>query len=471
MRTGVAQPTDQPEPSAMPVVSCGRPVPGHSIRIVDTSGAPVAERVQGRVEFQGPSATRGYLNNPVETARLFRGKWLDTGDLGYLADGELYVTGRAKDIIIRGGHNIHPQELEEAIGQLPEVRKGGIVVFAATDRRRATERVVALVEIRGAATSGRDELIARINHLAIDLIGLPIDDVVLAPPRTVLKTSSGKIRRAACREAYEQGKLGAAGRAPWLQIARLGLAGLGTQFRQKTRRVGTTLWGVRALLVGICLAPLLWVAIVSTPGLARRRAVAATLIRLATRLAGISLQIVEPAHVPCGRRVYVSNHASYLDAFALIATLPIDVAFVAKRELEGSLLLGIVFRRLGCVFVERHDAREAVGAARDLEARLKAHQSLHVFAEGTFEREPGLLPFHMGAFVAAANTDAAIVPMALCGTRAMLPDGALLPRPIPIRVIVGTPLVPENASWRSAIRLRGASRAFILSHVHEPDLD
>lgn len=247
LHSGIAHRTERPAPAALRVVSCGRPIAGHLVRIVDPAEKPLPERTQGRIEFQGPSVMQGYFNNPTETSRCFHDKWLDTGDLGYLADGELYVTGRAKDIIIRGGHNIHPQELEEAIGQLAEVRKGGVVVFAATDRRSATERVIALVETRvpqGAANAS--ELTARINRLAIDLIGLPIGEVVLAPPRTVLKTSSGKIRRAACREAYEDGKLGAVGRAPWLQLARVALTGFTTQCSQQAQRIGRRLWGQAA---------------------------------------------------------------------------------------------------------------------------------------------------------------------------------------------------------------------------------
>lgn len=471
LRNGVARTTDRPEPAALPVVSCGRPISGHLVRIVDSGETPLPERTQGRIEFQGPSAMSGYLNNSTETARVLHGKWLDTGDLGYLAEGELYVTGRAKDIIIRGGHNIHPQELEEAIGQLPAVRKGGVVVFPAIDRRSATERVIALVETRAANPVGRSELIARINRLAIDLIGLPIDEVVLAPPRTVLKTSSGKIRRAACREAYEQGKLGATGRAPWLQLARLSLSGFTTQCSQRARRFGRTLWGVRALFVAACLAPLLWIAVLSAPGVARRRAILAAFVRLAIRLAGISLRVVQPSHIPGSRRVYVSNHASYLDAPALIAVLPRDVTLVAKKELERSRILGAFYKRLGCVFVERHDVQEALAAAGDLEERLRANESLHVFAEGTFERDSGLLPFHMGAFRAAANTGAAVIPVAVCGTRAMLPDGALRPLPAPLEIIIGEPLTPESATWRTTVKLRSATRAFILAHTHEPDLE
>jgi 1-acyl-sn-glycerol-3-phosphate acyltransferase len=471
LRSGLARHTERPDPAALAVVSCGRTIPGHSIRIVNAAGAPLPERMQGRIEFQGPSATSGYFNNPQETARLFHGEWLDSGDLGYLAEGELYVTGRAKDIIIRGGHNIHPQELEEAIGQIPEVHKGGVVVFPATDRRRGTERVVALVETREQHAPARSDLIGRINRLAVDLIGLPIDEVVLVPPRTVLKTSSGKIRRAACREAYEHGQLSAAGRAPWLQLTRLALRGFLTQCARRASRLARYLWGVRAVLVALCLAPFLWLTVVLTPGLARRRRVAAGFVRFAMRLAGISLRVIEPMHLACGPRVYVSNHASYLDALVLVASLPPDVVFVAKREFKGSIALGTLFRRLGCAFVERHDVHEAVVAAGELQERLRARQSLHLFAEGTFRRDPGLLPFHMGAFVAAAAADAAVVPVAICGTRAMLPDGATRPQPTPLEVIIGEPLAPEDASWHTAVRLRSLTRAHILSHVHEPDLE
>jgi 1-acyl-sn-glycerol-3-phosphate acyltransferase len=437
------------------------------VRIVDAQGRPLAERIQGHIEFQGPSATSGYFNNPTETARLYHDRWLDTGDLGYLAGGELYVTGRAKDIIIRGGHNIHPQELEEAIGQLPEVRKGGVVVFPATDQRSGTERVVALVEIREPQTSPRDALIARINHLAIDLIGVPIDEVVIAPAHTILKTSSGKIRRAACREAYERGTLGV--RAPWVQLLRLALRGLAVQLAQQARRLVMLLWGVRARLVARIVAPLLWIAVVLAPDLARRRRIAARLIRLAARLAGICVRSVGVA-AP-GTCVYVSNHASYLDGLVLLAVLPSDVAFVVKRELEHSVTLGLVLRRLGYVFVERHVVHRALSSAAELDASLNAHHSLVLFPEGTFQREPGLLPFRMGAFRAAAASGAAVIPVTLCGTRRMLPDGAFLPRPGPLEVILGEPLTAEDPSWQSAVTLRRLSRAQILARAGEPDLE
>ncbi len=124
------------------------PPAGHEIRVVDAAGQECPERREGRIEFRGPSATSGYFRNPEATRRLFDDGWLDTGDLGYLAGGELYVTGRAKDIIIRGGQHIHPQEAEAAIGNLPGIRKGCVTLFGAPDPASGTEKVVVLAETR-----------------------------------------------------------------------------------------------------------------------------------------------------------------------------------------------------------------------------------------------------------------------------------------------------------------------------------
>jgi 1-acyl-sn-glycerol-3-phosphate acyltransferase len=469
--SGIAGPAAKTDPTPLSVVSCGTALPGHSIRVVDETGNVLPERTQGRIEFQGPSATSGYFHNPQETARLFDGKWLDTGDLGYLADGELYVTGRAKDIIIRGGHNIHPQELEEAVAQLPGVRKGGVAVFPAVDRRNGTERVIVLAETREDHPMPPAELISSINRLAVDLIGLSVDEVVLVPPRTVLKTSSGKLRRAACRDAYERGKLGAAARAPWLQLARLAYRGFVTRSGRAMRHFIGIAWGLRAWVVGACLAPLFWLSLVLTPGLSRRRRVAAAYARLALRLCGVRPRIRNPTRAASVPLVYVANHASYLDGFLLLATLPPDFAFVAKREFIGSPVIGRLLERIGCLFVERFEVHEVTYGARELQSRLRAGESLAVFAEGTFRRDPGLLPFHMGAFSAASAEGADVVPVAICGTRSMLPDGTRLPRPARIEVVIGEPLRPQDASWRSAVRLRRDARQQILDHVHEPDLE
>src|SRR6185436_1968332 len=117
----------------------------------------------------------------------------------------VYITGREKDIIIRGGRNISPYELEEAVGDLPGIRRGCVAVFGSPDPASGTERVVVLTETREKNMAGFDELKKQINELAVSLIAAPADDIVLAPPHTVPKTSSGKIRRVAAREYYEGG--------------------------------------------------------------------------------------------------------------------------------------------------------------------------------------------------------------------------------------------------------------------------
>jgi 1-acyl-sn-glycerol-3-phosphate acyltransferase len=188
-------------------------------------------------------------------------------------------------------------------------------------------------------------------------------------------------------------------------------------------------------------------------------------------LSGISLQVHAAANAGPAPRVFVCNHASYLDGLVLTAALTPDVAFVAKREFKGTIVLGLLLKRLGCVFVERHEVHEATASAGELEARLRAGESLVVFAEGTFIRDPGVRPFHMGAFSAAAAAGAVVVPVAIRGTRAMLPDGAVLPRPAKLEVIVGEPLTPDDASWPTVVRLRRETRAHILEHVPEPDLE
>jgi long-subunit acyl-CoA synthetase (AMP-forming) len=134
------------------------------------------------VQFRGPSSTQGYLKNARANERLFDGGWLNTGDLGYIAGGELFLTGREKDIIIRGGMNIHPQELEMAVARLPGVRKGGVAVFPASDARSGTERLVVLAETKLSEPGPRNELMQTITALAATLLGAPADDVVLAPP-------------------------------------------------------------------------------------------------------------------------------------------------------------------------------------------------------------------------------------------------------------------------------------------------
>jgi 1-acyl-sn-glycerol-3-phosphate acyltransferase len=467
---GVARPARESDPRPMRVVSCGGALAGHSIRVVDAGGREVGERVQGRIQFRGPSATAGYFENPAETARLREAGWLNTGDLGYLARGELFVTGREKDIIIRGGHNIHPQELEEAAGEVKGVHRGGVAVFAAGDERTGTERLIVLAETRESRPEERGRIAAEINHLAVDLIGMPADEVVLARPRSVLKTSSGKVRRAACRALYERGELGAGERPAWLQLARLALEAASTRARRRLLRWAEIAWGLRAVAAFAVVAPIAWALIAMTSDEARARGVARRAARLLLRLWGAMPRVEGGERIGAEpHAILASNHASYLDGVVLTAALPPRSAFVAKSELLSQRMAGTLLRRLGAVFVERVDVVRGAQERYAIEERARAGVAPLIFPEGTLRREPGLLSFRMGAFVAAAAAGLPVVPIVLRGTRAMMPDGVWFPRPAALEVLVCEAVRPDGSDWHAAIRLRDRVRQTIYERLGEPD--
>src|SRR5712691_7933384 len=193
MRSGRAVPAEAHDATAFHFVACGQPLPGYQIRIVDAMGHEVSERQEGRLEFQGPSTTSGYFHNPEATGRLFHGAWLDSGDLAYMVGNTVYLTGRAKDIIIRAGRNIYPHELEEAIGDIAGLRRGCVAVFGSPDPVTGTERRGVLAETRQTDTDVLVQLRNQVEATVTDLLGTPPEDVVLAPPGTALKTPSGKL--------------------------------------------------------------------------------------------------------------------------------------------------------------------------------------------------------------------------------------------------------------------------------------
>ncbi len=189
------------------VVSCGVRLPGHEIQIADEHGRSLPERAIGEIRLAGPSVTPGYYRDEGLTARTIRDGWLHTGDLGYVSNGELFVCGRMKDIIIINGRKYHPQDLEWGIGDLAGVRRGRVVAFGTMARGQA-DRAVIVVEPSG--TVPGDVLTDSIRRRIVDLCGLLVDDVVLVPRGTVARTTSGKVRRAATKLRYERGDLDAA---------------------------------------------------------------------------------------------------------------------------------------------------------------------------------------------------------------------------------------------------------------------
>lgn len=467
-RAVAAKPGDR---HVVDLVSCGRPLPSHEVRVVDAQGRELGDRQEGRIEFRGPSATAGYMRAPDKTAALIRDGWLDSGDTGYIAEGELFVTGRIKDIIIRAGRNLYPDEIEDAVGDLRQVRKGRVAVFASEDRRSGTERLIVLAETRVRDPAARAALRAEIAGVIAELSEVPPDEIVLARPGSVLKTANGKVRRAACRALYERGRTGRPPPALWRQVAGLLQASVVPEMRRARRAAAAFLFAASFQAVYRLLAPVVFLGVVLLPTLAGRRRLFHWSARAMLRLLGLRPQVRGREHLPADRRcVLVANHASYIDGLVLAAVLPPGFAFVAKRELVPTPIAGRFLKALGTAFVERFDPSGGVEDARRLLAALGESRTLVVFPEGTFDRRPGLRSFHMGAFVIAAESGVPVIPVGVQGTRAVLRDDSRFARRGRIGVTFAPALRPRGSDWKAALELRDRAREAVLARCGEPDL-
>jgi fatty-acyl-CoA synthase len=185
------------------LVGCGVPFPEHALKIAGPDGASLPERAVGEIWARGPSVSAGYFENDEANAESFPGDgWLHTGDLGYLADGELFVCGRSKDLIIIRGANYHPQDLEWAVSELEGVRRGNVVAFST--QLDGEERLVLAAECASAdAEAVRTRVAARIN----EAFGLAPYDVACVTLGSLPKTSSGKVQRRKTRDLYLDGAL------------------------------------------------------------------------------------------------------------------------------------------------------------------------------------------------------------------------------------------------------------------------
>jgi len=468
-RTGEAVQARADDPAPLRVVACGQALPDHDLRVVDAAGFELPDHSEGALQFRGPSATSGYYRNPQATKSLFDGEWVNTGDRAYLSEDTLYITGREKDIIIRGGRNISPYELEEAIGDIPGVRRGCVAVFGSMDAQSGTERIVVLAETRQSDAATHDAVRKKVNDLALNLIGSPVDDIVLAPPHTVPKTSSGKIRRVAARDYYERGPEAVKPQAVWLQFTRLVIAGIVPQLRRGWRVVRGILFAVRAYAAfALTMWPIFLAA--ATKNVALTWKVSGVMTRLFLRLAGLPVLVRGRQNIPPGPVVLTPNHTSYLDALVLVSILaPRNYSFIAKREFLANPVMRLLLTGFGCVFVERFDVQKSAEHADELAQAAASGRSLAIFPEGTLRRRTGLMPFRTGAFQVAAQAGIPVVPVSLRGIRSVLRDGTWYARRHPMVVSFGAPIYAEGNDWNAAVQLRDRVRAEVLKYCGEPD--
>jgi fatty-acyl-CoA synthase len=453
----------RPAPAGTPplrLVSCGRPLEGYQARIVDDAGRPLAERQEGRIEFRGPSVTPGYFRAPEATRAVLHEGWMDSGDLGYLDDGELYVTGRHKDLIIKAGRNLYPAELEEVVGNIPGIRRGCVAAFGLPSETLGTERLVVIAETREGAAEARERLRAAVVERVTSVLGLPPDEVVLAPPGAVRKTSSGKIRRGDTREAYVRGRLSRGRRAVLVQYARLAGAHLRAWGGRVLGTVGAAFYTAYLAVLLSLTALVLGVGLVLTPAGPPTARLVRRLSRGMLRAAGIRLRLQGLEHLRGpGPWVLVANHVSYVDSVVALAALPLELRAVAKQEVARWPLVGTALRKAGHLLADRSDTSRGVEVTARATELLRQGTSLLVFPEGTRARGPALLPFRLGAFKAAVDTGYPVVPVRIEGSRRVLPRGLHLPRPGLISLSLGEPLVPAERNWREMLQLRDKARA------------
>lgn len=185
---------------ARTLVSVGTPVAGVSVAVCDAAGQPLPEGVVGEVRLAGDSLMDGYFRDDAASAAALRDGWLVTGDMGLVHGGALYLTGRATELIIKGGRNVYPYDLERTAMEVPGVVQGAVVAFGRPNGASGTDDIVLVVEARPREAAVRSALAREVTGAVLAALGFKVDEVILRPPGSLPRTSSGKLRRGRTRE-------------------------------------------------------------------------------------------------------------------------------------------------------------------------------------------------------------------------------------------------------------------------------
>jgi 1-acyl-sn-glycerol-3-phosphate acyltransferase len=489
---GTANPAQSTSASVISFVSSGRALPGHEVRIVNETGNELPDRAEGFLWFRGPSATMGYYQNPRATEQLFPAgpanggdefAWVNSGDRAYRADGEIYVTGRVKDIIIKSGRNLYPHEVEELAARVDGLRKGCIVAFGIKDEGSGTEKLIVVAEARERDARRHPAIAAAVTEQISQGLGLPPDRVELLPLGSIPKTSSGKLRREETKQLFLNGELSVSKPPAWMQIARLsassGMRTLGTTVAAIFGRALEILYGVYFCVVFLIWIVPTWAVVnfIKNPRAAGRFTSSA--LKALFALMGCPVKVIGREHMDTpGAKIFASNHTSYFDVLPLMLALGVPYRFVAKMEVHGMPFIGTFLRQMGHLSFSRTNVNSRLRQVDEMQEILRRGESVFVFPEGTFTSDEGIRPFQLGAFKAAVAAGVPIVPVSLAGTRKFLRDGTYLPRPTAVTITLSPPIYPhrarpaadenESSDWHELIHLRDETRAAIARHVPEP---
>ena len=446
------EPADPGDPNVVRFIANGKPLPGHEIRIVDDQNQEVGERQQGRLFFKGLSRTSGYYRNPKATAAIMTDDdWMDSGDLAYWADGELYVTGRIKDCIIKSGRNIIPQEVEGAAADVPGVRRGCIAAFGTVDAESGTERLVVVAETRTTDRQELDRISAEIVRNVDAVLGIPPDRVELVAPHSIPKTSSGKIRRNETRLLFLSGKLDAGKHPPWVQIVRLWVGNTGSWVSLRLGHFGSwarktyssaLMWGTAAS-VGVLVRIL--------PGTRAR----AHMIQWAARTIlwwtghGVTVESADRVSRN-GPVVFIANRAGRVDPLVLAATLP--ASFLLADESALALLSPEARFLLRPIMISplKGNLNPAGGTLKQrILHGLTTGHSVLVLPDGPVGVPPNLSRFRLDAFHAAVETGALVLPIGILGTSHILEPGRQPRLRDQAKILMGNSIKLENTNHGS----------------------
>ncbi|MCY4588915.1 MAG: AMP-binding protein [Bryobacterales bacterium] len=413
------------ETNVLRLVANGRALPEHEVRIVDESNRDVGERVQGRLLFRGPSKTGGYYRNPEATAAVVDADgWMDSGDLSYWANGEVHITGRLKDCIIKAGHNIIPQEVEAAAADVAGVRRGCVAAFGSTDPSSGTERLVVVAETRSRDSADQSRMRLEVIREVDKKVGLPPDVVELVPPQAVPKTSSGKIRRNETKRLYEQGELRPRKHPPWLQLLRLWASHFSAAIERAFWKAHDLATGRAIAVLPACMAIMGGFIARLTPTAAGSSAIVRHTVKVLRKVGGIRTRVERNGSaIGVTASLFATNRAATAELLTLVENIRGTVQISDIRLLEG-LTWNAAFL-LESLVVEDDEARGSTSdrLRRCVRNALASGSSVVVAADSPVGSTPQRSSFRLEPIEAAMDTGCPLIPVYAGGGNGSAIDG------------------------------------------------